>query len=141
MIGVILRGLTDLYVVTQNTTYLQLAHQIANAVLNSNNGLVNTNGILVEPCDPNDSCGGDGTQFKGIFVHCLLYLHMTSPDSSYVTFFTNNANSIWSNNQNNNAFGERWYGPFDLADASRQSSALDALNAAFIAQNVVFMNK
>jgi hypothetical protein len=38
---------------------------------------------------------------------------------------------VWDNNTNaSHQFGLRWTGPFDRADAARQSSALEALNAA-----------
>ena len=38
---------------------------------------------------------------------------------------------LWNNNRNaSNQFGSHWTGPFDQADAGRQSSALDGLNAA-----------
>jgi hypothetical protein len=42
-----------------------------------------------------------------------------------------NADSVWDNARNaDDQFGLRWTGPFDRADASRQSSALDVLTAA-----------
>jgi hypothetical protein len=50
-----------------------------------------------------------------------------------VDFILANAASIWTWNRNESGrFGLRWAGPFDVADASRQSSALDALNAALV---------
>jgi hypothetical protein len=38
---------------------------------------------------------------------------------------------VWDHNTNaSHQFGLRWPGPFDRADAARQSSAQDALDAA-----------
>jgi hypothetical protein len=43
---------------------------------------------------------------------------------------------IWTKDRDgSNDFGQRWPGPFDKADSSRQSSALDALNGAIHAAN------
>jgi hypothetical protein len=46
-------------------------------------------------------------------------------------FIQKNVQSIWANDRNSeNQLGLMWAGPFDSADAARQSSAMDALNAA-----------
>ena len=46
-------------------------------------------------------------------------------------FILRNARSVCASNRNAaGQFGLRWAGPFDRADAARQTSALDALNAA-----------
>lgn len=124
--GVILGGLVDMYKVSGDAAYLTQAETIADAAITT---LVNANGILVEPCEPN--CGNDGPQFKGIFMRNLWYLYDTDNNQSYRDFITRNADSIWLNDRNAaNQFGLMWTGPFDKADAARQSSALDALNAA-----------
>ncbi|HEX4212975.1 MAG TPA: glycoside hydrolase family 76 protein, partial [Candidatus Dormibacteraeota bacterium] len=124
--GVILGGLTDLYRSTGDRSYLDEAQLIANAATKS---LVNSNGILVEPCEP--SCGGDGPQFKGIFMRNLWYLYKFDHDPAYLQFIQTNVQSIWANDRNSqNQLGLTWAGPFDSADAARQSSAMDALNAA-----------
>lgn len=124
--GVILGGLVDMYKVTGDAAYLSQAEAIADAAIST---LVNANGILVEPCEPD--CGNDGPQFKGIFMRNLWYLYDTDNRQDYQGFITRNADSIWLNDRNNaNQFGLLWSGPFDKADASRQSSALDAIVAA-----------
>ncbi len=124
--GVILSGLADLTKITGQSSYQSQAESIANATINT---LVNSNGILKESCDP--SCSGDGFQFKGVFMRNLAYLYSIDSNQNYANFFSRNADSIWANNRNgSNQLGSTWYGPFDSADASRQSSALDALNAA-----------
>jgi hypothetical protein len=49
----------------------------------------------------------------------------------YVTFVNANADSIWANDQGTEyQLGGLWQGPFDSADATAQTSALDALIAA-----------
>ena len=57
-----------------------------------------------------------------------------SPKKEYKEFILKNANSIWSNarNKKTNEIGVVWNRSPLKADASRQSSALDAFNAAMI---------
>lgn len=123
--GVILGGLVELNTATNDATLLTTAQNIANAVINSST--LTQSGILVEPCEPN--CGADGPQFKGIFMRYLKVLYDRTLNASYQTYMQNNAHSIWANDRNaSNQLGQKWAGPFDSADAARQSSALDALN-------------
>jgi predicted alpha-1,6-mannanase (GH76 family) len=124
--GVILGGLTDLYKVTGNANYLNQAIAIANAALAH---LVDGNGVLVEPCESGD-CGGDGSEFKGIFQRNLAYLYDETHTIAYYNYLRTNAHAVWFNGRNAfSQLGLRWDGPFDAADASRQSSALMAVNA------------
>jgi len=132
--GVVLGGLSDLYAATHARTYLDLAEGIADAVISST--LVDAHGILTEPCE-NGDCGNDGPQFKGIFIRNLAYLSTFNAKPAYVTFIQNNALSILRNNRSlSNQLGLHWSGPFDKADSTRQSSALDALNAAMRVNSV-----
>ncbi len=124
--GVILGGLTDLYKVTGDTTHLNQAMAIASAAIAT---LVDVNGVLREPCEPS-SCGGDGPQFKGIFIRYLAYLYDETHNPGYYNFLHKNAHAAWFNDRNNfNQLGLRWDGPFDSADAARQSSALMPVSA------------
>jgi len=132
--GVILGGLAGLYEVTGDQAYLRQGESIADAALLqlTSPQTANPPGILIEPGEA-DMIGrrADGSQFKGIFVRYLydFYLHSRRP--AYRDFILRNAESIWDNSRNAmNQFGLRWIGPYDVADASRQSSALEALNAA-----------
>lgn len=132
--GVILGGLTDMYKITGSTSYLTTAETIANAAIST---LVTSSGILREPCEASSSCGGDGPQFKGIFMRNLAYLYQADHNQTYANFLTTNANSIWANDRNSSSqFGLVWSGPFDSADAARQSSAQDALNSVIAFSNV-----
>ncbi|MCY7323879.1 MAG: carbohydrate-binding protein [Phormidesmis sp. CAN_BIN36] len=125
--GVILGGLVDLYRSTQDAALLNQARAIADAAIR----VLAPNGILREPCEPD--CGQDGPQFKGIFVRYLGDLYQATQQSTYKDFILRNADSIWSNCRNNaNQFGLCWANAFDSADAVRQSSAIDALNASLV---------
>ena len=66
--------------------------------------------------------------------HAVRYLYdfwLQSRQPAYRAFILANAHSIWNKDKNAaDQFGLRWAGPFDRADAARQSSALDALIAA-----------
>jgi len=123
--GVILGGLPNLYKVTGNTAYLTEAQLIANAAIST---LVNGSGVLIEPCEPN--CGGDGPQFKGIFVRYLAYLYDVTRTPAYYNFLSNNAHAVWFNDRNvYNQLGLMWDGPWDSDDAARQSSAMMPVSA------------
>ena len=127
--GVILGGLAALYEITGDRAYLERGESIADAALSA---LAPPPGILTEPHEattkPRDR---DRPQFKGIFVRHLHDLSRVSTRPAYPAFILRNARSIWEMNRNPaSEFGLRWAGPFDRADAGRQSSALDALNAA-----------
>ena len=124
--GVILGALVDLYKATGEQALLDQANSIATAAIDK----LAPKGILREPCELD--CGEDGPQFKGVFIRNLHYLYQTTKRPRYREFILRNANSIWAENRNSaNQFGLSWAGKFDQADASRQSSAMDALNAAF----------
>ncbi|KAI1321396.1 glycoside hydrolase family 76 protein [Xylariaceae sp. FL0255] len=122
--GVILGGLVELYKANRDTSLLTSASNIANAAISH---LVQ-NGILYEGCEP--SCGGDGEQFKGIFMRNLQELNAVAPSSTFSNFITANADAIWADDNSNYHLGVTWDGPYTTGDAATQSSALDALVAA-----------
>jgi predicted alpha-1,6-mannanase (GH76 family) len=135
--GVILGGLCAMHEITGDVAYLRQGESIADAALAT---LTSPQGILAEPDELSGSTGsaldGDQTQFKGIFVR-NLHDFSCSPGLSdgksaeYRAFILANADSLWKNARNKRQqFGARWGGPFDKADASRQTSALEALTAA-----------
>ncbi len=129
--GVILGGLVDLYKVTGNVTYLNQANAIASAAIAT---LVDSNGVLREPCE-SGNCGGDGPQFKGIFIRYLAYLYDETHNPAFYNFLFRNAHAVWTNDRNNlNQLGLKWDGPFDTPDAARQSSAMMAVSS--VAQSI-----
>ncbi len=122
--GVILGGLVELNKADSDPALLPQAEAIANAAIAD----LSSNGILIEP---GKITGNDGPQFKGIFMRNLMTLYAAAPNAQYKAFADANANSIVANDQGPNCeFGLYWQGPFDSADATRQTSALDALIAA-----------
>jgi predicted alpha-1,6-mannanase (GH76 family) len=125
--GVILGGLTVLHEVTGDQGYLLRAEAIADAAVGR---LTDPPGILAEP-DEAAGVNGDQTQFKGIFARYLGDLALAGGQARYQAFLRANADSVWDRNRNRaDEFGLRWGGPFDRADASRQSSAVEVLTAA-----------
>lgn len=124
--GVILGGLVQLARYDHSRRPIRMAHKIADAAIEH---LATPIGILHEPCEPD--CGGDGSQFKGIFVRNLASLYMYKPVARYREFLLTNAASILRRDQTpDHALGLVWSGPPDQPNASTQSSALDALVAA-----------
>ena len=132
--GVILGGLTDLSQAMSDPTLLDTAQSIAEAAFQK---MTDKNGVFIESvCDP--KCGeGDGVQFKGIFARNVGYLYSARPLAEFQEFLVKQSDAIWNDDSDAlREFGQRWPGPFDMADASRQSSALDALNGAIRTANM-----
>jgi len=127
--GVILGALTDLYKITGDASYLAQAEAIADA---NNRTNIDDNGILYEKgCEPSNSCGTDGPQFKGIFMKNLYYLYQSDNKQAYKNFIIKNVDAIWNRGRDrSNHLGLHWDGPFDRVQARNQSSATDAVNAA-----------
>jgi predicted alpha-1,6-mannanase (GH76 family) len=125
--GVVLGGLAALYDITGDRDYLAHGEFVADATVSR---LTSPQGILTELCEP-ANCNSDQSQFKGIFARHLHEFYLRSGKRAYRDFLLANADSIWDNARNPaDQLGLRWGGPFDQADASRQSSALQALIAA-----------
>jgi predicted alpha-1,6-mannanase (GH76 family) len=132
-----LGGLVELNLAASDPTYLPLANHIAQAALTR---LSDPNGIIHDECEGPMSCGGDGTQFKGIFIRNLVRLHQAAPNPLYIDAIQKNAESIWMKDRQGECreYGEggvlldvNWAGPFlGQANASTQSSAMDGLVAA-----------
>lgn len=126
--GVILGALVELNKAAPDPSLKSTAAAIA---LSAIQHLTDADGVLRE--SSNAHTGGDVPQFKGIFSRNLMLLNSAFPDGRYQSFARTNAQSIWDKDRDAaNHFGFWWAGPFDMADASRQSSALDALIAAAI---------
>lgn len=124
--GVVLGGLVELSRQGHGRRLLREANAIAGAAVRK---LSDEDGILHDTCEP--KCGADGTQFKGIFMRNLAALNQRQPEKLYRQFILANAESILKNDQGlDHGFGVVWSGPPDGANASTQSSALDALIAA-----------
>jgi predicted alpha-1,6-mannanase (GH76 family) len=122
--GVILGALADFYRATGDTNFLAQANAIAGAAIHT---LVDDRGILQDRCEKTGCRGGDAPQFKGIFIRNLKRLNDASPQQDFADFLLRNAHATWLNRDSNNCFGLRWSGPFDRADACRQSSAMAAI--------------
>lgn len=124
--GVILGGLAELSMATRDPSLRKAAQKIATAAITR---LVDSNGILHDPCEP--PCGADAVQFKGIFVRNLVLLDKRHPRAAYKKFVVTNADSIWNNARGVDfQLGQVWSGPFGVANAGSQSSALDTLVGA-----------
>jgi len=124
--GVILGALVELDKAAPDSSLRKTANEIA---LSAIQRLTDAQGVLRESSDAHT--GGDVPQFKGIFSRNLMLLNNAFPDPRYRAFAITNARSIWERDRDDaNHFGFFWSGPFDMPDASRQSSAVDALVAA-----------
>jgi predicted alpha-1,6-mannanase (GH76 family) len=133
--GVILGALTDFYAVTRDQSLLDQANAIATAAMKT---LVDSQGILRDDGETPASKNPDQPQFKGIFMRNLAYLYKTQKKTEYREFILHNVESIWNVSRNqDNQFGYLWNAPFDVADAARQSSAIDAINAAILVSEAI----
>lgn len=132
--GVILGALVELNHALPDAAYLATAKTIATAAIAN---LSDSNDVLHDPCEPN--CGADGSQFKGIFMRNLQKLHEAAPAAEFLKSIAANAASIWAYDRNPaNELSTMWSGPFvSPANASTQSSAMDALVAAVAFQSLL----
>ena len=125
--GVILAALVDLTKLTGDKQYLNLAEKIALAAIQN---MSTPEGVLKGM--PKQEDGADGIQFKGIFMRHLAYLYHSSKNETIKEYLLKNAESIKNSATKPGTvlIGSQWEGPFDAADAARQSSAIDALVSA-----------
>ena len=72
--GVVLGGLVELSKAMSNASYIAIAKEIARGTIRQ---MTTASGILRESCDPH--CGGNGQQFKGVFMRGLQILQIASP--------------------------------------------------------------
>jgi len=123
--GVILGGLIELSRAARDPALLRIAYSIADAAIAR---LSDANHVLREPNDAHT--GADVPQFKGIFMRNLMLLNRAAPWAQYRSFIEANVAALWQHDRSaSGEFGFWWQGPFDRADAARQSSALDLLVA------------
>ena len=130
--GVILGGLAALHELTGDHGYLRQGETIADAALRV---LTGPAGVLAEPGAAEAKAAADGDrdmpQFKGVFARYLHDFSRHRPKPEYGAFFRTNADSVLASDTNaHGQHGLRWAGPFDRADASRQTSAVEVLTAA-----------
>jgi predicted alpha-1,6-mannanase (GH76 family) len=125
--GVILAALADLTNLTGANQYITLASKIALAAIQN---MSTPKGILKGM--PKQEDGADGVQFKSIFMRHLAYLYQHTKDERIKKYILKNAESIETSATKAGTCltGSQWEGPFDSADAGRQSSAIDALVSA-----------
>jgi predicted alpha-1,6-mannanase (GH76 family) len=117
--GVILAGLSQLYLATKNASLLTQAENIATAAI----AKLAPSGVLADTCQPS-SCDGDMTSFKGIFVRNLRMLATIAGTTQYNSFLSAQAASIEAHDTNaNNQMGLNW------------SASLPACPAALTAAN------
>lgn len=124
--GTIVGALVELSASNGDQTLLDEAGGIARATMT----LMADNGTLKEA-----GCGGDVcTQFKGIFLRNLLLFYRARPATDLQQYMRHQSDTLWNVSRNaKNEFGYEWHLPFDNTGSAgkRQSSALDALTAAF----------
>ena len=128
--GVILEGLSELWIATSDDEYLVFAKEIATAALNK---LTNKNEILSDVCERN-GCGADGVQFKGVFLRGLMGLYRVLEEGEVKErvgeFVNRNAESVWrSDRDERGRIGVVWDGPLREVNAGSHGSGLDALVA------------
>lgn len=125
--GVLVGALVELSLTTNTPALLTRAQNIASAAYAK---LVDDQGVLREPCEPN--CGGtDAPTFKGVFMRNAAVLLAANPAPENKAFLARNAD--WIGNAARDVdwnVGLSWSWPIDKKDAARQAAALDALNAA-----------
>lgn len=126
--GVILGGLSELYLATGDEEYLNTAKNIADAVVSS--AALSPDGILTEPCEAAGDCDSNQEAFKGIFTRNLAELNILLAGRPYDSYLADNAQSAWKNDRNSSdLYGLSWAGPYADATVGTQSSVVSLLVA------------
>lgn len=126
--GVILGGLSELYLATQDDSYLEAAQSIANAVVWSTS--LSPGAILTEAsCEADNDCDNNQQAFKGIFMRNLAELNTLLPDRPYDVYLEYNAQTAWTNDRDGNLYGISWGGPYTDASVGTQASVISLLVA------------
>lgn len=133
--GVVLGGLTALFRLTRQHSYLDQAARIASATLDKLTTTVNGAAILKEPTGILNS---DQQQFKGTFVKYLAQLALMLPRASasrkkFTSFLLANADAVWEHARNDaNECSAYWHGGDQppIHNATTQTAALELLIAA-----------
>ncbi len=124
--GVAIAVLGEMYRLTEEPSYLDLAMQIADATIEKQ--LVNEEGILRE-MRPEIADSNDGVQFKGIFIRHLAFLYELTKKEAYKDFILRNAQSIVTRNYDaaTGSFGCYWAGPLKRIGPAANASALECV--------------
>lgn len=149
--GVLIGAMSEMYKVTNITSYLELGYKLANGMFEN---YCNADGILIEPCEPN--CDDDALMYKGLFVRNLRYLIDVLTDSEKKEYLIGWINiQVESNlkynmcfkqpisecnitfkdgppyfNKSGPVFSQDWRGPFTVGNPMQQTSVLDLLISA-----------
>lgn len=124
--GVAIAVLGEMYRLTKESSYLDLATQIADATIGTE--LVTEGGILRE-MRPEIADSNDGVQFKGIFIRHLAFLYELTQKEAYKNFILRNAESIVATNYDaaTGSFGCYWEGPLQRIGPAANASALECV--------------
>jgi len=127
--GVILAALAELHRGTGDAALLTAGRRLADTSTTA--AYLNVNGILRDPGEAPGGGGADGPSFKGAYVRGLAAFNAALPDRPYSAYLRRQADSAHARNRSAlNTYGLLWAGPWDRADAARQHSAVDLMNAA-----------
>jgi predicted alpha-1,6-mannanase (GH76 family) len=128
--GTLVGALVELAASTGDQSLLDEAGAVARATMT----LMTDNGTLRETGCGDDIC----TQFKGVFMRNLLLFYRARPAADLQAYMRHQSDTLWDVSRNDNdQFGYDWHLPYDGVGSAgkRQSSALDALIAAYASSN------
>ncbi|KAI8521481.1 hypothetical protein Bbelb_012350 [Branchiostoma belcheri] len=148
--GVLIGGLVELYRINNQSSYLSLAHKLANATIANNT----KGGIFREYCEDSGGCDDDALMYKGIFVRNLRYLMELSDNSTrahYNVWIQNNVKAVLSrsrceplvekcnitykdgppvHNVTGPLFGTTWAGPYNQSAPMQETCVLDLFTSS-----------
>lgn len=129
--GTFIGAALELYLITNNNSYLSDAVKAADFAVSSGQLTDIANGIL------KDEGGGDGGLFKGVFIRYFNRLIIdggieSGKKTQYISFMKANAQKLWSTgtNKTNLLFGSAWNtAPAATTDLTTQISGIMLLEA------------